>query len=125
MINLGAYQQHYLLDGRIIAVGIIDMLPSRFISGYFFYDPDYSFLSLGTYSVLRCFQFLFIQQNQNKFFSDIAFVRQLAKNRPNLHYYELGDYVNNNKKLAYKANFHPSELLCSYSLQWVCLFLNL
>uniref|UniRef100_A0A914C297 DDE-1 domain-containing protein n=1 Tax=Acrobeloides nanus TaxID=290746 RepID=A0A914C297_9BILA len=48
--TLGAYQQHYLLDGRIIAVGLIDMLPSRFISGYFFYDPDYSFLSLGTYS---------------------------------------------------------------------------
>jgi len=59
LINLGAYQQHYLLDGRIIAVGLIDMLPSRFISDYFFYDPDYSFLSLGTYSVLRYFQFSF------------------------------------------------------------------
>lgn len=37
----------------MIAVGVIDLLPSCLSSVYFFYDPDYSFLSLGTYAALR------------------------------------------------------------------------
>ena len=39
--------------GQLIAVGVIDVLPHCVSSKYFFYDPAYSFLSLGTYSALR------------------------------------------------------------------------
>ena len=45
--------QHYKVDGRIIAVGVIDILPHCLSSAYFYYDPDYAFLNLGTYSALR------------------------------------------------------------------------
>ncbi|NWH59688.1 ATE1 transferase, partial [Geococcyx californianus] len=49
----GSFHQQYWLDGRIIAVGVIDVLPSCVSSVYLYYDPDYSFLSLGVYSALR------------------------------------------------------------------------
>ena len=49
----GSFHQHYLLDGKLIAVGVIDILPHCVSSVYLYYDPDYSFLSLGTYSALR------------------------------------------------------------------------
>lgn len=49
----GSFHQQYWLDDKLIAVAVIDILPSCVSSVYFFYDPDYSFLSLGTYSSLR------------------------------------------------------------------------
>jgi len=49
----GSFHQHYVLDGKIIAVGVIDILPRCVSSVYFYYDPDYAFLALGTYSALR------------------------------------------------------------------------
>uniref|UniRef100_A0A673SUF4 arginyltransferase n=1 Tax=Suricata suricatta TaxID=37032 RepID=A0A673SUF4_SURSU len=49
----GSFHQQYWLDGRIVAVGVIDILPSCVSSVYLYYDPDYSFLSLGVYSALR------------------------------------------------------------------------
>nr|CAD2146059.1 unnamed protein product [Meloidogyne enterolobii] len=72
--SLGSYHQQYRLDGRIIAVGVIDILPNCFSSKYLFYDPNYSFLSLGVYSALW----------------EINFTKFLAKQRPNLHYYYMG-----------------------------------
>lgn len=49
----GSFHQLYILDGKVIAVGVIDILPKCVSSVYLYYDPDYSFLSLGTYSALR------------------------------------------------------------------------
>jgi len=52
-IGYGSFHQQYWLDDKLIAVGVIDILPACVSSVYFFYDPDYSFLSLGTYGSLR------------------------------------------------------------------------
>ncbi|XP_010210348.1 PREDICTED: arginyl-tRNA--protein transferase 1, partial [Tinamus guttatus] len=49
----GSFHQQYWLDGEKIAVGVIDILPCCVSSVYLYYDPDYSFLSLGVYSALR------------------------------------------------------------------------
>ncbi|NXM07223.1 ATE1 transferase, partial [Tyrannus savana] len=49
----GSFHQQYWLDGKIIAVGVIDILPYCVSSVYLYYDPDFSFLSLGVYSALR------------------------------------------------------------------------
>lgn len=43
----------YRIDGKLIAVGVLDVLPESISSVYFFYDPEYEFLNLGTYSALR------------------------------------------------------------------------
>jgi arginyl-tRNA--protein-N-Asp/Glu arginylyltransferase len=38
---------YHRIDGRLVAVGEIDLLDSILHSGYFIYDPDFSFLHLG------------------------------------------------------------------------------
>ncbi|KAH7728700.1 arginine-tRNA-protein transferase [Aphelenchoides avenae] len=100
---LGSYHQQYVLDGRIIAVGVIDILPRCLSSKYFYYDPDYKFLTLGTYSALR----------------EIAFTRELSQSRPELKYYYMGYYLQNCPKMRYKGKFRPSDLLCDKTFQWV------
>ncbi len=52
-LGYGSFHQQYILNGKIIAVGVIDILDKCVSSVYFFYDPFYSFLNLGTYSALR------------------------------------------------------------------------
>ncbi|KAG8273799.1 Arginyl-tRNA--protein transferase 1 [Homalodisca vitripennis] len=49
----GSFHQQYWLDGRLLAVGVIDILPRCISSVYFFYDPEFHFLTLGTYGSLR------------------------------------------------------------------------
>jgi arginine-tRNA-protein transferase len=100
---LGSYHQQYLLDGRIIAVGIVDILPRCLSSKYFYYDPAFKFLSLGTYSALR----------------EIAFTQKLMKDRPALRYYYMGYYLQNCPKMRYKGKFRPSDLLCDRTFNWV------
>lgn len=52
-IGYGSFHQQYILNGKIIAVGVIDILNTCVSSVYFFYDPDYRFLNMGNYSALR------------------------------------------------------------------------
>ncbi|VDM39597.1 unnamed protein product [Toxocara canis] len=102
-VDLGSYHQQYVLDGRIIAVGVIDILPRCLSAKYFYYDPEFSFLSLGTYAALR----------------EIAFTLELAKERPELHFYYMGYYIDSCPKMRYKGRFRPSDLLCDHSFTWV------
>lgn len=52
-LGYGSFHQQYRLNDKLIAVGVIDILNKCVSSVYFFYDPEYSFLNLGTYSALR------------------------------------------------------------------------
>jgi len=99
----GSFHQQYLLDGQLIAVGVIDILPHCVSSKYFFYDPAYSFLSLGTYSALR----------------EIYFVRRLQEECPSLKYYYMGYYIHSCHKMRYKGNYDPSFLLCPESYRFI------
>ncbi len=51
--GFGSFHQQYWLDGRLICVGVLDILPTCVSSVYLYYDPDFFFLSPGTYSALR------------------------------------------------------------------------
>ncbi|ELR60396.1 Arginyl-tRNA--protein transferase 1, partial [Bos mutus] len=99
----GSFHQQYWLDGKIIAVGVIDILPYCVSSVYLYYDPDYSFLSLGVYSALR----------------EIAFTRQLHEKTPQLSYYYMGFYIHSCPKMKYKGQYRPSDLLCPETYVWV------
>ncbi|XP_069913214.1 arginyl-tRNA--protein transferase 1 isoform X6 [Oryctolagus cuniculus] len=99
----GSFHQQYWLDGKIIAVGVIDILPSCVSSVYLYYDPEYSFLSLGVYSALR----------------EIAFTRQLHEKAPQLSYYYMGFYIHSCPKMKYKGQYRPSDLLCPETYVWV------
>ncbi|XP_066992524.2 arginyl-tRNA--protein transferase 1 isoform X3 [Anabrus simplex] len=98
----GSFHQQYWLDGRLVAVGVIDILPRCVSSVYFFYDPDLSQLSLGTYASLQ----------------ELSLVRSLHHNAPDLQYYYMGFYIHTCPKMRYKANYCPSFLLCPETYTW-------
>ncbi|KAM6391161.1 arginyl-tRNA--protein transferase 1 isoform 1-T1 [Pluvialis apricaria] len=98
----GSFHQQYWLDGKIIAVGVIDILPYCVSSVYLYYDPEYSFLSLGVYSALR----------------EIAFTRQLHEKAPDLCFYYMGFYIHSCPKMRYKGQYRPSDLLCPETYVW-------
>ncbi len=103
LCGYGSYHQHYLIDGKLIAVGVVDILPAGISSVYVFYDVDYNFLSLGVYSALR----------------EIAMTRSLYTHNPDFKYYCMGYYVHSCQKMRYKGQYMPSFLLCPESYKFV------
>ncbi|KAJ3258746.1 Arginyl-tRNA--protein transferase 1 [Boothiomyces macroporosus] len=106
----GLYHQKYYVDGKLIAIGVLDILPSCVSSVYFLYDPHYSSLSLGTFSA----------------FKEIATTLELYKENPSIHHYYLGKqnltigyYIHSCPKMRYKAQYKPSQLLCPLKFEWV------
>ncbi|XP_023162216.1 arginyl-tRNA--protein transferase 1 isoform X1 [Drosophila hydei] len=102
-VGFGSFHQQYWLDGKLIAVGVIDILPGSVSSVYFFYDPDYSFLSLGTYGSLR----------------EIDLVQTIAERVPALKYYYMGFYIHSCPKMRYKGKLSASYLLCPETYVWL------
>ncbi|KAL6526842.1 hypothetical protein OROGR_015932 [Orobanche gracilis] len=101
--GFGSFHQQYLVDGKLIAVGVIDILPKCLSSKYLFWDPDFAFLSLGKYSALE----------------EIRWVNENQSHCPSLQFYYLGYYIHSCSKMRYKAAYRPSELLCPLRFQWV------
>lgn len=84
-------------------MAVIDILPKCLSSVYFFYDPAYGFLSLGTYSSLR----------------ELAFAQQLQREDvPDLRSYYMGFYIHSCPKMRYKARLSASYLLCPEVYTW-------
>ncbi len=80
------YEVLYFDDEKLIAVDLIDVLEDGISSIYFYYDPDYSYLSLGKYSLL----------NQIKF-----------AQKAELKWIYLGYYVKECPSLSYKSQYRP------------------
>lgn len=80
----------YLLEGRLVAVGIVDLCPTALSSVYFFFDPAFHRRSLGIFGGL----------------CEIEECR-----RRGLSWWYLGYYVRDCGRMNYKACFRPHELL--------------
>ena len=102
-IEYGSYHQHYYIDGKLIMVGVVDLLPYCLSSVYVYYDPDFMFLSPGVYSALN----------------ELAAVRKFHKTDPTFHYYYMGYYVHSCPKMTYKGQYAPSFLACPETYSWV------
>lgn len=99
----------------MVAVGVVDILPTCLSSVYFFYDPDYSYLSLGTYASLRYSLLIFKIYHIYQYYflnREICFVRKLGLTDPNFIWYYLGFYIHSCPKMCYKGQYKPSFLLC-------------
>lgn len=101
-VTFGTFHQQYWLDDKLIAVAVLDILPRCVSSVYFFYDPDYRFLTLGTYGSLR----------------EVQFVQSLAQSVPTLKFYYMGFYIHSCPKMRYKGKLSNSFLLCPETYQW-------
>ena len=80
----------YIKDDKLIGVDLIDILDDGISSIYFYYDPDYASLSLGTYSLLYQIKLANILE---------------------LPWIYLGYWVEGCKAFAYKPKFQPQEIL--------------
>ena len=99
----GSYHNQYYIDGKLVMVGVIDILPNCASSVYVYYDTDYNFLSPGVYSALY----------------EISLVRRLHAVRSELAFYCMGYYVHSCQKMRYKGDYSHSFLLCSETHQYV------
>lgn len=95
--KLGSYHQCYRLDGKLVAVGVLDLLPHAVSSVYLFYDPDYQEWDWGKISALQ----------------EIALTIEKG-----YEYYYMGYYIHSCTKMRYKGQYQPSNLLDPESLEW-------
>jgi arginine-tRNA-protein transferase len=95
--SYGTFHMQYKLDNRLIAVSVIDILPSGLSSVYFFYDPDEKHLVLGKFSALH----------------EINFCKT-----SDFKYYYMGFYIHSCSKMKYKSEYFPSELMCPTTYKW-------
>ena len=99
----GSFHQQYWLGGRLVMVGVVDVLPRCLSSVYLFWDPDFASLSLGKVSALQ----------------EIAWAQRASLKYPSLQYYYMGYYIHSCPKMRYKGAYEPSELLCPVRGTWV------
>lgn len=99
----GTYHQQYLLDGKIFAVGVIDILPRGILCEYLYYDPDYRFIAPGVYTALH----------------EIAFTQKMFQVNPEMQYYYMGFYVQSCPKMNYKSRYNAGYLLCPETYQYI------
>ncbi|KAL7321112.1 Arginyl-tRNA--protein transferase 1 [Mucor circinelloides] len=101
-VQFGSFHQKYIVDGKLIALAVIDILPKCVSSVYFLYDPDYSFLGLGKYSVFR----------------EISLVQEFSEKVDTLQHYYMGYYIDSCPKMNYKGQYQPSDLLDPVDYTW-------
>jgi arginyl-tRNA---protein transferase len=102
-LDLGCYHMKYYIDGKFVAVGVVDITQYTLSSVYFFYDPEYKNLSLGVVGGIK----------------EIEYVKEMNKYFPEFKYYYLGYYIHDNKKMLYKGDYEPAQLLCPITYTWV------
>ncbi|GAA5888743.1 hypothetical protein JCM6882_002833 [Rhodosporidiobolus microsporus] len=95
--SYGSHHVLYRLDGKLIAIAVLDLLPRAVSSVYFIWDPDYAGMSLGKLSALR----------------EAQMVREMRQARvwEGEGRYMMGYYIHSCPKMRYKADYQPSFLL--------------
>jgi arginine-tRNA-protein transferase len=81
-------QSEYYVNNKLAAVGFIDISSDALSSVYFVYRNEFSKLRLGTFSAIN----------------ETYFALTLGRT-----YYYLGYYIENNRSMSYKNNFHINE----------------
>lgn len=80
----GPVHECYIIDKKLVAIAVLDILPTTISSVYFIWDPNYAHLGLGTVSAIR----------------EIIMAKLLKKD----HYY-MGFYIADCDKMIYKSKF--------------------
>lgn len=95
--RLGSYHQCYRLDGKLVAVGVLDLLPQCVSSVYFFYHESIHRFSPGKLGALQ----------------EIA----LASEEGYRWWYP-GYYIHSCAKMRYKMDYTPQYILDPATLSW-------
>ena len=88
---------YHRIDGRLVAVGNIDLSTTILNSQYFIYDPEFQFLCMGVIGAIH----------------EIEYMKMIQKTfNCEIKYYQLGELVLNCPKVNYKLNYKPGLLIC-------------
>ncbi|RPB05544.1 hypothetical protein L873DRAFT_1662700 [Choiromyces venosus 120613-1] len=96
-MKLGSYHQCYRVDGRLVAMGVLDLLPHCVSSVYFMYHEDYRAWGFGKLSACR----------------EAALAREGG-----YQYYYMGFYIHSCPKMWYKREYGPCYLLDPETYAW-------
>jgi arginine-tRNA-protein transferase len=95
--KLGSFHQMYRLDGRLIAMGVIDLLPDCVSGVYFIYHSDFEKYSFGKLSALR---------------------EACLAQEGHYNYYYMGYYIHSCPKMRYKNDYAPQHVLDVHNMKW-------
>lgn len=95
--RLGSYHQCYRLDGRLIAMGVLDLLPHCVSGVYLLYHSDFEKWQFGKLSALR----------------EAALALDGG-----YRYYYMGYYIHSCTKMKYKGDYKTQYLLDPESYEW-------
>lgn len=95
--KLGSYHHLYRLDGRLIAMAVLDLLPHAVSGVYFLYHPDFEKWSLGKLSALR----------------EAALALEGG-----YEYYYMGYFIKGCSKMKYKGDYRTQEVLDLDTFTW-------
>jgi arginyl-tRNA---protein transferase len=95
--HLGSYHQCYRLDGKLVAVGILDLLPSCVSAVYFMYHESIHHLNPGKLGAMR----------------EIALAME-----DGYRWWYPGYYIHSCPKMRYKMDYSPQYLLDPETLEW-------
>jgi len=102
----GGYHMNHRIDGKLFAVGVVDITPRCLSSVYLFYDPDFGFLDPGHLCAIK----------------EIEYIKMIAdKYDPAFKYYYMGLYFQDCQKSVYKGTYKPSQVSCPVEHKFVYL----
>ncbi|KAI9804571.1 MAG: Arginyl-tRNA--protein transferase 1 [Piccolia ochrophora] len=93
----GSYHQCYRVDGELVAIGVIDLLPHSVSAVYFIYRDDVSKWNFGKLGALR----------------EAALTIEEG-----LKYYYMGYYIHSCIKMRYKGDYSPQFVLDPETYDW-------
>ncbi|KAJ9665558.1 Arginyl-tRNA--protein transferase 1 [Coniosporium apollinis] len=94
---LGSFHQCYRLDGRLIAMGVLDLLPHCVSGVYLIYHEDFEKWSFGKLSALR----------------EAALALEAG-----YEFYYMGYYIHPCTKMRYKGEYKPQHVLDPETNEW-------
>jgi arginine-tRNA-protein transferase len=94
---LGSYHQCYRLDGRLIAMGVLDLLPHCVSGVYMLYHSDFEQWQFGKLSALR----------------EAALALEGG-----YQYYYMGYYIHSCVKMKYKGDYKTQHVLDPETYEW-------
>ena len=93
----GTFHMYHRIDGKLVALSVIDILKETLVSCYCIYDPDLNFLSLGVITAIREFEYIRLLK---------------SKYVPTLKYHQFGEMVITCPKVNYKLQYKPGLVIC-------------
>lgn len=94
---LGSYHQCYRLDGRLIAMGVLDLLPHCVSGVYMLYHSDFEQWQFGKLSALR----------------EVTLALEGG-----YKYYYMGYYIHSCTKMKYKGDYKTQHVLDPETYEW-------